>query len=118
MAGTRQAARYTILSVSPDPGLLLSRSQVLKSAGYDVIAAINRRVAIVAAANRAVDLAILCHAFSEEESDSIEHDLHTVHPGMAVLQLHDHERMEMREQGLGPELFLHMVRAALTCRAR
>ena len=49
MGGKREAARQTILSLSPDSGLLLSRTQLLKSAGYDVIAAPNRQLAIAPA---------------------------------------------------------------------
>jgi hypothetical protein len=118
MPTARSIPRPTILSVSPDPGLLFSRTQILKSSGYQVIAAMNRHVAVLAAANHGVDLAILCHALDREEVEEIEHDLLIVHPGLAILQLQDYERMEVREYGLSPELLLQMVGAALTARAK
>ncbi len=114
----REAIRPTILSISPDFGILLSRTQILRSAGYEVIAALNRHVAVLAAANHAVDLALVCHAFPTDESESLEHDLRTVHPGVAVLQLHDFDSLQMREDGLGPQMLLQMVKAALSQRVR
>jgi hypothetical protein len=114
MPVARALVRPTILSVSPDAGLLFARTQILKNAGYDVIAAMNRHVAIVAAANHALDLALLCNAFREEEAESIEHDLFVVCPQLAVLQLGELLRSAGSGQDLSPEQLLLAVRASLT----
>lgn len=116
MGAKRGDVRQTLLSVSPDPRLLISRTQVLRSAGYEVIAAIDRHVAVIAAANRSVDLAILCHAFSEDESESIEHDLRMVHPGVVVLQLQQVRGLKSKGQSLDPDVLLQKVRDALSGR--
>src|SRR4051812_40982948 len=108
------AVKPTILCASPDPGLLVSRSQILKYDGYDVIAAVNRHVAVLAAANHQVDLALICYAFPRDEAEGLEHDLLTVSPRLGVIRLKDFDDMEMKEEGHSPELLRHLVRAALS----
>ena len=105
--------RTTILCVSPDPGLLISRSQILRHDGYEVIAAVNRHVAILAAANHQVDLALICYAFQNNEAEALEHDLLTVRPGLGIVLLQNYEGMTMNEEGNSPEMLRHLVRAAL-----
>lgn len=116
--GTTMAAhpvvKPTILCVSPDLGLLISRSQILRHAGYDVIAAVNRHIAVLAVANHQVDLALLCYAFPRDEAEQIEHDLLTISPQLSIVQLQDYDGMEMKEEAHSPEMLRHLVRAALS----
>ena len=116
MAVAHRAVPPTILSVSHDPGLLVARTQVLKSSGYDVIAALDKHVAILAAANHVVDLALLCYSIQIDEAEAIEHDLALVRPGLFILRLQDYEPLDVREYGFSPEYLLQLVRAALTSR--
>jgi len=112
-----RTVKSTILCASPDPGLLIARAQILKLDGYEVIAAVNRHIAVLAAANHQVDLALICFAFALEESEELEHDLLTVSPTLAVVKLQDYDGMRMKQEGHSPELLRQLVRAALSTHA-
>src|SRR3954468_19789151 len=115
MASVRKPLEHTILCFSPVARLLFSRSQLLKSAGYEVISAMDRNVAVMAVANFSVDLAVLCDSLAQSEAESIEHDLLTIHPSLVVLQLGEVGNVPFDEP-LTPERFISVVGSALTPR--
>lgn len=106
----------TILSVGTDPGLLNSRNAVLRHAGYHVVCARSRHEAVMAVADSAIEVAVICFSIPADEAHKLAHDLEIVNPRVRVLVLNDFESMALREEATSPAFLLHMIRASLAPR--
>lgn len=106
----------TILSVGLDEALLSSRNVVLRHAGYHVVSARSRHEAIMAAADAAIEIAVICFSFPNDEAQKLAHDLEVVNPHLRAMVLNDFDNLALREEATRPDFLLHMVRAVLAPR--
>ena len=101
MAVARRYPEVRIVYIAVDVARLVSRVQLLKSAGYAVIATTSRHVAVLAAGDHGIDGVIVCDSLSPGEDESLAYGLAIVAPRTAVLRVR-----ELTDDGLAVEAYL------------